>query len=317
MCRFEKIGFTGIGLIACLSLIALPSYAAFFDLGGANPRVLAVGDALETIPSYDGFWSNPAILSGLPNLPLAKSSIGISYSKILPGLDEDNLHRSLVSSVLRFGDSKGIGFKAHMFNSEFCSEIIGALGYGMRLGSKFQLGLAAKMLRWSTDGDSDPISGVKDKDRSATSVSIDVGSVIYLGRLGPGDLLAGFLAQDVNGPNISESGADDGKLPLTLNGGLRYLIGQISFGGSWLYKDGMSKIYSGIEYPIRVGNADFALRGGGSADSSFEETGLGLGFGYSRPGSLTINYAYTYSNNMPAEFLQGSHHLSFSFLFGK
>jgi len=317
MYDFEKIMLIGVGFVALLSLAVSPSEAAFFELGDVNPRILALGDALETIPSYDGFWSNPAVLSSLPSLPWARSSIGISYSKVLPGLDEGGLDRSLLSGVLRLGDSKGIGFKAHMLSSEFCSEIVGAFGYGMRLGGRLQLGLAAKVLRWSADGDTDPVSGVKDKDRSATSISLDIGSVIYLGKLGPGDLLAGLLAQDVNGPNISESGADEGKLPLTFNGGIRYLIGGISIGGSWLYKDGISRAYTGIEYPLSFGMGEFILRGGGSADFSFEQASFGLGFGYSYPGSLIISYAYTYNNSMPTEFLQGSHHISFSFLFGK
>jgi len=210
----RKFIFLSLVCVILFSVVPIAS-AQFFVKAGQSARPLGMGEVfLLSSGDANGMWYNPAGLASD-----IQREVGLSLAYLYPGLDY-SLSRGQLNVVTPLGANQGVGFGLASLFIEGARELALGGAYGLSIG-RLKLGAMVKLMRWSTDGCEDPVSGVIDKDLSKTSFSLDVAGSYHIGSLfGFGDFTMGLFVRDAIMPNISKSGDDSGQLPW--NAGIGY-----------------------------------------------------------------------------------------------
>ena len=177
------------------------------------------------------------------------------------------------------------------------------------------LGANVRMLRWATDGQYDPYHGTDDDDLDKMSFSLDVSASYSIGELfGLGQFATGIYVKDAIMPNISESGDDDGKLPVEAGLGIMMERDVLTIEGDVATVDGNTIFRVGGESGIT--GSDLKLRAGFIYGSDWEDDAeiadIDVGLGYS---FRTIIFDYAYNIPMALKESGGRHFISFGVSF--
>ena len=304
--------------ISCI-IVSLNSgvMAGFIDTGqGARP--VGLGRAYTAVANdVHSIFYNPAGMANLNSL-----AITTMYARLFPGVVGENLHYEMVAAAIPLSFMGNVGVALTNFNLDVYNENAFYLSYGRRLPFNLSIGGNVKFLRWSAQGDVDPISGVQDRSFSKNSLSFDVGLMYRLSLpwikkfFKTGQLQLGLMLRDINQPNISEQGSDDGKLPLGFAVGMGYLSEKLTVAADFSQRDEFTKLHVGAEYLIQkmdLGAWSFALlaRGGGIRMLNDRKGGeLDFGFGLLIR-TIQVDYAYVYP--LALKEVDGSHKISLSF----
>ncbi len=273
-------------------LIAVPIVSAhFFDTVGQSARPLGMGEVfLLSSGDANGFWYNPASLGSD-----VQREVAYTYALLYPGLD-NSLSRNQLNYVQALGTNSGLGIGLSMLSTQDAGEIALAGSYGYRMG-KLNIGASAKILRWAVDGGTDPVTGVKDKDLSKATFSLDVAGSYHLGSVfGFGDFTLGLFARDANMPNIAKNDDKSGKIPTNI--GLGILLNMESWSSELdiSKKDDLTTFALGGEYVVP--ESSFLVRGGLTYSSDFtgelDGSDLSLGIGYRFPLGINFDCSYVY-----------------------
>lgn len=293
--------------------------AGFIDTGqGARP--IGLGRAYTAVANdVHSIFYNPAGMVHLNNL-----AITTMYARLYPGVAGEKLHYEMFAAAIPLSFIGNVGVALTNFNIDIYNENAIYLSYGRQLPFNLAIGANFKFLRWAAEGDIDPISGIKDKDFSNNSFAFDVGlmyqiPVPLIKKLSQsGRLQLGVMLTDINQPNISENGADRGKLPPGLAFGVGFLSDNILLAADLSRRDEFTKLHVGAEYLLQKMNIDswnfaFLVRGGGIRVLNDRKGGeVDLGFGL-LVRNVLIDYVYVYP--LALRDVNGSHKISLSFHF--
>lgn len=307
-------------LVLILNLVCgSDSMAGFVDTGqGARP--IGLGRAYTAVASdVHSIFYNPAGLGNLNRLALTTM-----YARLFPGITSADLHYEMMAASIPLSFMGRIGVAITNFNLDIYQENMIYFSYGRQLPFHLAIGGNVKLLRWSAEGDVDPISGIPDKKFSKNSLAFDVG-VIYQPSLSflekwlkTGRLQLGLMLKDINQPNISESGSSSGKLPLGFAAGIGYLSDQITIAADLSRSQDFTRLHLGAEYllqRLKMGAWNFALlaRAGGIRVLNDRKGGeVDFGFGLLVK-TMQVDYVYVYP--LVLKDVDGSHKISLSFQF--
>ncbi len=304
--------FYFVALAACLAFFfAVEAHSSFFVTSGEGTRPVAMGGAFTAVADdANALWYNPA---GLGRLQAGELALG--YVRLFPGISGDQLHRSQLNVAMPIGRGMGVGLGVSYLNADVISETAVVFGYALSIGDQITAGAAAKLLGWQADGSVDPVQGTKDDDFSKWTPSLDVGVVLHPGGwLGADRLDFGFVIRDPISPNISESGSDDGKLPVEARIGLLYQRAGVLLALDTGRREGLQMLNLGVEYQFP--EAGLVLRAGGLTPlgdlSPGEGGGVGMGFGYHIMG---FQFDYSYSYPLAFSLRDGTHLFSIGYRF--
>jgi hypothetical protein len=299
-----------LAVVAVLVLIsATAAQGAFFDTSGKSARSMGMGEVfLATAGDASSYWYNPAGLA-----KYGKRQIGLSYG--IPVSTVSDLNISQINFVTPIGGNMGLGLGVSYGGVDVANDMVISGGYGIALSDRFAVGGNVKIMRWAVDGQ--PLRGGsgKDDNLSKTSFSLDLSATMGLGNwFGAGDFSGGVYVKDAIMPNISESGADGGKLPVEAGIGLMMQREEFTVEGNAATKDGNTFFRLGGE--TNVPGSKLKARAGVIYGSNFEsdlerfDANVGLGYAFS---SVVFNYAY----NVPVEIKNsgGKHYFSFGVSF--
>jgi hypothetical protein len=299
-------------VVTALSLlIAVPAAdAAFFDTVGQSARPMGMGEVfIASSTGASGYWYNPAGLASI-----AGRQLGISYGMINPDITSDVMKYQL-SYVNPIGSRSGFGVGISGLGADGASEMVISGAYGIALTESFSLGGNVRVLRWAIEGQHDPYTGTDDDDLSKVSFSLDVSAVYGIDNIfGLERLATGIYVKDAIMPNISESGDDDGKLPVEVGVGVMGTVSDITGEVDVAFVNGETIFRGGGEVSVYESALD--LRAGVVYGSDFEDdverTDIDFGIGYAFS-SLVFDYAYV----IPIAFNDtgGRHFVSFGLSF--
>lgn len=316
--KYNRAVFYLIVALAILGVTGI-SWAGFIDTGqGARP--VSMGRAFTAVADdIHAVFYNPAGMAQLKGL-----SATTMYARLYPGVSGVDLNYGLLAAAVPLSFLGKIGVGVTNLSLDMYKENMLYISYGRSLPFNISVGGSFKMLRWSADGDTDPISGAKDNNYSYNGFSFDAG-VMYqvptslLGRfLKTGRLQLGLMLKDVNQPSIAENGADSGKLPMGLAIGAAYLSENLIVAADFSKADEFNKLHVGAEYVLQryafgAWQTAFTVRGGGIRVMSDAEGGeVDFGFGIIVR-ALQLDYAYVYP--MALKNVDGSHKISLMFSF--
>jgi len=291
--------------LSILILILASQVEAGFEVLGKGARPAAMGEAFTALADDpNAIWYNPAGLS------LIKESQALGmYARLFPGLDTDKLHSGLVAYVQPLVRGLGsVGFGWTWLKADVYSENVLSLCYAFTLKERLSLGAGVKFLRWSAD----PYPG-EPQDLSKSGLSLDIGVMVNIGKIfNYGALRAGGTIQNLNQPNLSKAGLDEGKLPSTLRVGLLFDTKDYSVEADVVRYRGQVKFLVGMEYKLTT-PVDLRLRAGAiQAGGDFESGEYDAGFGITVKGVI-IDYSYLH----PIQIKQvgGSHRFSIGYKF--
>lgn len=307
-----------IFLVAILWLGFVPHCIAGFIDTGQGARPIGFGRAYTAIANdVHSIFYNPAGLAKLNQLAFTTM-----YARLYPGISSDNLHYEMVAATVPLSFIGRIGIALTNLNVDVYKENMIYLSYGRQLPFNLAVGGNFKLLRWSAEGDVDPIREVRDKNFSKTSFAFDIGVMYQLSlpfienKLKPGRLQLGLMLQDINQPNISQSGLDGGKMPFGLTAGMGYLSDNLIIAADISRKNEFTRMHIGAEYllyslQMKSWNFAFLVRGGGIRILNDRKGGeFDLGFGLSIR-NILIDYVYVYP--LVLKDVDGSHKISLSF----
>jgi len=189
-----------------------------------------------------------------------------------------------------------LGLGVSGLSADGASEMVINGAYGMPLGDKLSLGANVRLMRWSSEGQDDPYHvGTTDDDLSKVAFSLDIAATYSIGELfGLGQFTTGVYVKDAIMPNISESGGDDGKLPIEVGLGLMAQRDMLTVEGDVAFVNGNTIFRGGIESGVT--GSDLKLRAGIIYGSDWEDdnekTDIDLGFSHAFK-SIIFDYAYT------------------------
>jgi len=274
---------------------------AFFEVGGGTGQTRGRGEASVALArGTDAVWCNASGIASPGGF-----QVEIGYEQLFVGLSGGGISRGEVGTAFGIGGRSGLAVAISNLSAPASSETVGGIGYGLSMGG-LRVGAVAKVLRWAVEGDADPISGVKDKDRSKTSFSLDLGAAYSMG---DGRFILGAAAYDVLTPDISESGSDDGKIPLGAQIGLAFRGSRTALELDFSYRSGVPDLRLGAEsYLIPLSLAmRTGLTGslGGENGRGIDHLSLGFGYSYRR---FVLDFAYRYDIRMGN--LYGSYDIS-------
>ncbi len=317
--RTNKI-VRSLQFLFCFALISTSSiYAGFIDTGqGARP--IGLGRAYTSVANdVHAVFYNPAGLAQL-------KSFGIStmYARLYPGIESENLHYEMIVSAIPIKYLGRIGVGLTNLNFDIYQENMLYLSYGRQLPFNLSIGGNVKFMRWSAEGDVDPISNIQDQDYSFNGISFDA-ALLYRVSFGlidkylkKGHLQLGMMIRDVTEPGIATNGSANAKLPRGLAAGLAYVSEDLVLSGELSRRDEFTKLHLGAEYvfqklTFRNINSAFILRGGTIQMLNDTEGGeVDAGFGV----LLTnIQFDYVYVYPLALKEVGGSHKMSLSFHF--
>ncbi len=305
-------------LILILSLIHCADLTAGFIDTGQGARPIGLGRAYTAVASdvYSIFY-NPAGLGNLNRLALTTM-----YARLYPGINSENLHYEMMAASIPLSFVGRIGVAITNLNVDIYKENMIYFSYGRQLPYHLAIGGNVKLLRWSANGDVDPISGVQDKSFSKNSLAVDVGLMYQLSLplierlVKTGRFQVGLMLKDINQPNISESGSSSGKLPLGFAAGVGYLSDNMIIATDISRSQDFTRLHIGAEYllqSLKMGSWNFAFlaRAGGIRVLSDRKGGeIDFGFGL-LVRTIQVDYVYVYP--LALKDVDGSHKISLSF----
>ena len=303
-----------VKLIILLSTIVLgliftvPTQAAFQILGN-GPRPASMGGAFTALADdANAIWFNPA---GIAQLQQRQATT--MYARLFPGLNFDKLHNFLLGYVQPIGSFGHLGVGWCGLKADVYSENVISVAYAKSWRDRLYFGVTGKWLQWSADSYTDPITGVSDQDFSNSSIAFDVGALYNIGTFfNYATIKVGAAVQNLNEPNISQSGEDSGKIPRTLRAGLLFDTENYLVEADILRYGDLTKFLFGVElktagpYDLRVRAGTIQLAGdyeGGEFDGGFGITVKGI----------SVDYAFLYP--MQIKQMGGSHRFSLSYKF--
>ena len=304
-----------LAFAAVLVLITAPvAEGAFFDTAGKSARSMGMGEVfLAAAGDASSYWYNPA---SLPKYE--KRQVGLSYG--IPMAAVSDLSISQINFVTPIGSNMGLGLGVSYGGIDVANDMVISGGYGLAVSERLSIGGNVKLMRWAADGQTivwgtGAGTGAKDENLSKTSFSLDLSATLGLGELfGLGNFSTGVYVKDAIMPNISESGADGGKLPVEAGIGLMMQRSELLVEGNVAIKGGNTFFRLGGESAVPGSN--LKVRAGAVYGSDFKDdterfdVNVGLGYAFS---SLVFNYAY----NLPIEIKssEGKHFVSFGVSF--
>ncbi len=305
-------------LILIFSLVYRTHLNAGFIDTGQGARPIGLGRAYTAVASdvYSIFY-NPAGLGNLNRLTLTTM-----YARLYPGINSANLHYEMIAASIPLSFMGRIGVAITNLNVDIFKENMIYFSYGRQLPYNLAIGGNVKLLRWSADGDVDPISGVQDKNFSKNSLAIDIGLMYQLSLplieslLKTGRLQVGLMFKDINQPNISVSGSSSGKLPLGFAAGIGYWSDKTIIAADISRNQEFTRFHVGAEYllqSLKMGSWSFAflIRGGGIRVLNDRKGGeIDFGFGLLVK-TIQVDYVYVYP--LVLKNIDGSHKISLSF----
>ncbi|MFZ5516481.1 MAG: type IX secretion system membrane protein PorP/SprF [Candidatus Zhuqueibacterota bacterium] len=310
-----------LSLVVALAILGVTgsSWAGFIDTGqGARP--VAMGRAFTAVSDdIHAMFYNPAGMAQLKGLAATTM-----YARLYPGVSDVDLNYGLLAAAVPLSFLGKIGVGVTNLSLDMYKENMFYISYGRSLPFNVSVGGSFKMLRWSADGDTDPITGARDNNYAYNGFSIDAGVMYQVPTslvsrfLKSGRLQLGMMLKDVNQPSIAENGSDSGKLPLGMAFGVAYLSEKLILAGDFSKVDEFSKLHVGAEYVLQryafgAWKTAFTVRGGGIHVMSDAEGGeADFGFGL-MVRALQIDYAYVYP--MALKNVDGSHKISLMFSF--
>jgi len=300
-------------ILAFAAILAVSSaqmaQGAFFDTAGKSARGMGMGEVfLASAGDASSYWYNPAGL-----VKFDKRQAGLSYG--IPVAVVSDLNISQINFVTPLGKRSGLGLGVSYGGIDVANDMVINGGYALSLTEKLTLGGQVKVLRWSVEGQPGRNGEAKEDNISKNSFSLDLSAAYSIGELfGFGTYTAGVYAKDLLQPNISESGADTGKLPVEYGIGLMMQKDLVSLEGDISRTDKNTAFRAGFESGVT--GTSLKVRGGYiytsdlSGNIAKDDITLGLGYGF---GSVIFNYAY----NFPLEFTNtnGRHFISFGVSF--
>jgi len=301
----------------CISVFVLfvsascPLFAGGFDNLGYSARPVALGGAYIAIADDpSAVFYNPA---GLPQL--RSLSVSTMYSRLFPGVEDDNLNLFALSAAMPVSIIGTFGVGGTFFNTNLWKESMFIASYGRTIYAGFSIGGSVKVLQWSA------AAPPGESSLSYIGLSFDAGAHCVLNNIFEGnDLRLGVVLRDITQPSIAKNGASDAKLPLKVDVGAAY----ISTTYNYLIAVSLSKEADdiklrggaelvGLSGEILGNPSAFLLRVGGAGIINNKTQGeLNGGFGINL-GSLNIDYAYVYYFEISN--LGGSHKISLGYSF--
>jgi len=310
-------------IVFLIGICAVNQTSAGFRELGLTARSVGMGRAFVAVANDPtAIFYNPAGL-------VHSNSMGLSttYGRLFPGINDGGIHLANMAFVLPLGDVLTFGAAATNLNVPSYSENIFYGSVARRLPFNFALGFNLKILRWSAQGYYDPETTIRDSDFSKTNFSFDTGIMYespelnqtFLGKfIKSGKIQAGLHVADLLQPSIAENGSEDGKLPLTIDGGVAYLNKSLTIASSIQHRNEITSFRLGGEFEVlSVLSSNWTtvlmLRGGGSRMLSEHDGGeVDVGFGLYVRG-IAIDYAYLYP--MELKDVGGSHRFTLSYIF--
>ncbi len=287
-----------------LLMFASTAYAAFFDTAGQTARPMGMGEVFLA-QKGQSYWYNPASLANVEN-----RCVDLSYGVLNPDVSSD-----LMKYQLSYVCAKGFAFGISGLGADGANEMVFSGAYGRQIGDRFALGGNVKVMRWAIEGQEDLYNGGTDDDLSKVAFSLDLSASYALGDMfGLADFTTGLYVKDAIMPNISESGEDDGKLPVEVGIGLMGERSGVTGELDVAFVNGETIFRGGAE--SGVAGSNLKVRGGVLYGSDFEDdterTDFTFGVGYLF-NSLVFDYAY----NLPLELKEsgGRHFVSFGVSF--
>lgn len=284
-----------------------------FDDIGNNARVISMGGAniaLADAPYV--LFNNPSGIYRIKNL-----SISSTYSKLYPGIEDDNLSYLSLSGVVPLELIGEFGIAGTFLNSELWKENTFIFSYARSLYGNFAAGASVKLLNWSA------AAAPGENAKSYFGFTFDAGIHYTLENiLANSDLRLGLSLLNITQPSIAENGNDDAKLPMSIGAGLAFVSHEFNYivAVDVVHFDGYTKVRSGAEFlglhhEVFGLNTSFLLRIGyeGIVGSDvFTQRGINGGFGLNI-NDLKIDYAYVFP--LVLQHVEGSHKISLSYNF--
>lgn len=260
---------------------------------------------------YNLFY-NPAGIASLDRLIVSST-----YSRILPGVEDDNLNFISFSSTIPISVIGNVGIGATFFNSELWTEYTFHGVYARELFNDFSAGASIKVLGWSAE------AAPGEAALSYFGFTFDVGAHYSLNNIFEGeDLNLGLSVRNITQPSISSSGSDDAKLPMQIAAGFSFISRNYNYliACDLVKQDDELAIKTGAEFlglneEFFGYGTSFTLRTGYNSvlQSDFtEQRGLSAGFGLSVE-QLTIDYAYLFP--LVLSNAGGDHKISLTYAF--
>lgn len=295
----------------CLSANA--ALAGGFDDLGSSARAVSIGGAMVSLSGlpYNLFY-NSAGISKVDRLMLSST-----YSRILPGVEDDNLNYLSLSGALPLSMIGNVGVGATFFNSELWTEYTFQGVYAREFFDNFSAGASVKILGWSAE------AAPGEAALSYFGFTFDAGAQYSLKNIFEGeDLNFGLSVRNITQPSISKSGSDDAKLPMILAAGFSFVSRNYNYliACDFVKENDELSIKTGAEFlglnqEFFGYGASFTLRTGYNSviQSDFtDQRGLSAGFGLSVE-QLTIDYAYLFP--LVLSNAGGDHKISLTYAF--
>jgi len=293
--------------------------AAFLDVGlGARP--VGLGRAFVALADdANAMLYNPAGLAYLERMELTST-----YARLYPGIEDDKLHLGYLGVTRPLGTMGTAGFGITNLWADLYSENVLYFSYARNIKEGLSLGGSLKLLRWSAEGYTDPITEASEGGLSWSGFTLDVGALYTLDPerlpdfIGAHKLQLGLAAFNLNQPAAADNGADAAKLPLGFEGGLFYLRNNVKILISYSRRDEKSKLHLGQETELwnqksRLGPTVFVVRAGAYQLLSEGKGGeLDFGCGFALQKAL-IDYAYVFP--LALKDAGGCHKVSIGYAF--
>lgn len=284
----------------------LPVSARAVSLGGS---LLSLADDPNVV------FFNPAGIA-----PLKSLSLSSSYTRLFPGIADDQLGYVSGSAVANLGLVGNLGVGIRSFQSNFWkeNELIGS--YAQQMFEFLSVGGSVKLLQWSTPSPSGRFA-VPEPGMSKVALSFDVGVQSQISNIVPdNDVRFGIFLGDLTQPSLASNGAREGKLDRRLSAGAAYISRTYNYLVTVHYtvagdvkRIGLGTEISAMRASILGESIELVVRvGGGGAGGSAKQGDVNGGLGFLVAGFI-LDYAYTHQTEL--RYVDGSHHLSLRYTF--
>ena len=284
-------------------------------------RTVTLGSSLVSFADDPNLvFYNPAGIA-----PMTSLSISTSYTRLFPGIQDDDLQYfsgsavlSLKSLGLDFLGNVGIGLNAFNSSAWKEEELVGS--YGQEFAEFLTVGGSVKLLHWSVPPPSGRLA-VPEPGLSKLTMSFDVGVQSMVRDFIPdNDLRFGIAFSDINRPSIASDGSSDGKLDLKMAIGATYISRAYDYAATVHYtvagpvkRFGVGTELVALKASIAGQQTQFIVRvGGGGLLDPGRQGDVNGGFGLIVAG-FALDYAYTHQTELL--YIDGTHHLSLRYDF--
>jgi hypothetical protein len=238
----------GAALLLLTAAWGVRPAGAGFELEKPGARSAGMAGAFCAIADdTDALFSNPAGMAQI----LAPTA-GVSYGRLLTGLDDGQLSEGRVAYVHPLGDYGSVGGSWFQRSLQgLYQESLLAVGYGLAVdeNNSYLVGATLKILQQQyLDSEAIASNPFFDSQTSAMAFTADVGGLAYL----TDDITAGLSVANLTQPNLSLSGAES-RVPL-----------QIRAGAGWRWEDYLASVealWRSGHYRLSLGGEAWWVRG--------------------------------------------------------